>query len=171
MLTEREQGAALILSLLLLLILTLLAISSMQNTVMQERMVSSEREGIVSLEIAESALRDGEIFLEGINALSVLDGSNGLYGMADATPNPITSATWSGNGVRDANAVNGVTPRYFIQHIGEAKQNERITDIVLGNYTHDTGASTTHAFRIVAWSPGSSGESNRVIESYYARDF
>lgn len=168
---KRQRGAALILSLLLLLVLTLLAVSSMQNTVMQERMVSAEREGIVSLEIAESALRDAELYLEGINALSTLNGTGGLYGRNDTAPDPLATATWTGDGVRQATAVNGVTPRYFIQHVGEASQIEKLTDIVMENYTHETGAATTQAFRIVAWSPGTSGESRRIIETYYARNF
>ncbi len=40
---NKHRGAALILSLLLLLVLTLLAISSMQGSVVQEKMVSGAR--------------------------------------------------------------------------------------------------------------------------------
>ncbi|WP_373002146.1 PilX N-terminal domain-containing pilus assembly protein [Marinobacter sp.] len=166
-----QSGAALILSLLLLLVLTLLAVSSMQGTIMQERMVSGEREGMQSLEIAESALRDAEVALEGINILSVFDGSNGLFGQDDAAPDPLTM-DWSTSGnVVAATPVDGVTPRYFIQHMGDANQPEKLTDIVVEGYTHETGAANAQAFRIVAWSPGATGESRRVIESYYARQF
>jgi type IV pilus assembly protein PilX len=166
---SRQSGAALILSLLMLLVLTLLAVSSMQGTVMQERMVSGEREGIMSLEIAESALRDAELVLEGINVLSVFDGTNGLYGQDDNAPNPMTYDWVSGTGARSATAVGGVTPQYVIQYMGEANQEDSLTDIVVEGYTHETGAATSHAFRIVAWSPGATGESQRLIESYYAR--
>src|SRR5690554_3758874 len=121
---SRQSGAALILSLLMLLVLTLLAVSSMQGTVMQERMVSGEREGIMSLEIAESALRDAELVLEGINVLSVFDGTNGLYGQDDNAPNPMTYDWVSGTGARSATAVGGVTPQYFIQYMGEVNQED-----------------------------------------------
>jgi type IV pilus assembly protein PilX len=163
--SHRQTGAALILSLLLLLVLTLLAVSSMQGTIMQERMVSGEREGMQSLEIAESALRDAEVTLEGINVLSVFDGSDGLFGQDDAVPDPLALDWAASEDVIAGTAVDGITPRYFIQHMGDAYEPEKLTDIVVEGYTN------AQAFRIVAWSPGPTGESRRVIESYYARQF
>lgn len=165
-----QRGAALILSLLMLLVLSLLAISSMQSTVLQERMVSAEREGMSSLEIAESGVRDAEIVLEGISTLSTFDGTNGLYGPDDTAPDPLTYDWSSGTDVRNATAVNGVTPKFYIQHMGNANQPDRMTDIIVSGYTHETGAYNSQAFRVVAWSPGASGEAQRVIETYYARD-
>ncbi|GAA0850670.1 hypothetical protein GCM10009113_32630 [Marinobacter szutsaonensis] len=166
----KQRGAALILSLLLLLVLTLLAISSMQGSIMQEKMVSGAREGMVSLEIAESGLRDAEVRLEGISLLSSFDGSDGLYGPDNASPDPLTHDWSQGTGVSDANEIQGVTPRYFIEHIGDAYQEEQITDIVVEGYTHETGALNAQAFRIVVWSPGVSGDSQRIVESYYTRN-
>jgi type IV pilus assembly protein PilX len=167
----RQRGAALILSLLMLLILTLLAVSSMQGTIMQERMVSGAREGMMSLEVAESGLRDAEAAIDNINVLSVFDGSGELYGRNDNAPNSATHDWENGSGVKTGTAVSGVTPKYFIQHVGEAYKPEKLTDIVVEGYSHETGAANAQAFRIVAWSPGASGKSRRVIESYYARQF
>ncbi|KAA1171691.1 hypothetical protein FWJ25_16205 [Marinobacter salinexigens] len=169
-LSTNQRGAALILSLLMLLVLSLLAISSMQGTVLQERMVSASREGATSLEIAESGIRDGEIVLDGINVLSAFDGTDGLYGPDDTPPDPM-NYDWAGSeDVLDGTAVGGVTPRFYIQHMGEANQPERLTDVVVEGYTHETGSLNAQAFRIVSWSPGTSGEARRVIETYYARD-
>lgn len=167
---RKQSGAALILSLLILLVLTLLAVSSMQGSIMQERMVSGSREGMQSLEIAESALRDAEIYVESVNLLSEFDGTGGLYGEDDTAPDPLTIDWSTSANVLDADSVNGVTPKYFVQHMGEARQPEQLTDLVVEGYSHETGATEAQAFRIVAWSPGSTGESNRVIESYYARE-
>lgn len=165
-----QSGAALILSLLILLVLTLLAVSSMQGSIMQERMVSGSREGMESLEIAESALRDAEIVIENVNLLSQFDGTDGLYGELDATPDPL-SLNWSASeDVRSATAVEGVTPRFFIQHVGDARQPEKLNDLVVEGYSHESGATEAQAFRIIAWSPGATGESTRIIESYYARE-
>lgn len=169
-LNAQQSGAALILSLLLLLILTLLAISSMQGSVVQERMVSGAREGMISLEIAESGLRDAEIKLESISLLSSFDGTGGLYGPDNATPDPLSFNWAESGGLLDASEVQGVTPRYYIEHIGDAYQEEQLTDIVVEGYTHETGAMNAQAFRIVVWSPGLSGESQRIIESYYTRN-
>jgi len=169
-LPKMQSGAALILSLLLLLVLTLLAVSSMQGTIMQERMVSGDREGMESLEIAESALRDAELLVESINLLSQFNGTGGLFGEDDDAPNPATLDWASSDNVLTADTVGGVTPRYFIQHMGDARQPEQLTDLVVEGYQHETGAVEAQAFRIVAWSPGRTGESTRIIESYYAKE-
>lgn len=163
-----QRGAALILSLLLLLVLTLLAVSSMQNTVMQERMVSAEREGIISLEIAESGLRDAEAFVEALSNLNGFTGSDGLYPVGEAGPDPLDAATWAGTASVAGQAVPdvGVTPRYFIVHEGEARQPEGIME---GQGYGGSSSPDAQAFRIVAWSPGLSGESQRVIETFYVR--
>ncbi len=124
----------------------------------------------MSLEVAESGLRDAEIVLEGIALLSSFDGKNGRYGPDDDAPDPLTYDWAGGNGVVNANTVQGVTPRYFIEHIGDAYQEERLTDLVVEGYTHETGALNAQAFRIVVWSPGVSGESQRIIETYYTRN-
>ena len=167
---DGQRGAALILSLLMLLVLTLLAISSMQGTVMQERMVSAEREGMLSLEIAESAVRDAEAYVDGLNTITGFNGTNGLFGIGNATPDPLAAATWSGTNVRDADTVtvNGitVTPRYFVAHVGDAEAKE---NLMIGQGYGGPVATEAQAFKIVAWSPGVTGESQRVIESFYTR--
>lgn len=169
---NKQSGAALILSLLMLLVLTLLGVSSMQGSIMQERMVSGQREGMQSLETAESALVEAEAAVDGINLLSEFDGTDGLYGQDDAAPEPL-ALDWVNStnviAVGSADEVTPLTPRYFIQHMGEARQPEQLTDLVVEGYTHETGATEAQAFRIVAWSSGPTGESRRVIESYYAR--
>src|SRR5690606_35890413 len=56
-----QRGAALFVSLMLLLVLTILAISSMQGTVLQEQMVSAQRDGQIAFEGAEHAMREAEL--------------------------------------------------------------------------------------------------------------
>lgn len=174
----RQAGAALILSLLILLILTLLALSSMQGSVMQQRMVSGFTGGIESLEIAEAGLRSAEEALDGMNIPAVFnipaifDGTNGLYGADNATPDPLTYDWANSNDVLDAGAVGGVTPRYFIQHLGDAVTEEKHDSIAVGHAGAQQGAAAgeAQAFRIVVWTGGSSGEAQRVIQAHYVRN-
>lgn len=164
-----QAGAALIMSLLMLLVLTLLAMSSMQGAVMQERMAGAQVDGLQAFEIAEAALRDGEAFVDrNISTLNRFNGSDGLYAQGTA-PDPFAPATWQEGASRTATAVQGVTPRYFIEYVGESGWSEKLTDMVAQGYSHETGAAKPHAFRVVAWSPGRSGEAQRIIESYYSR--
>lgn len=167
---EHEHGAALILSMLLLLILTLLASATMHSSIMQQRMVAGMAGGITSIEIVESGLRDAEKLLEGIDTLIVFDGSNGLYGPSDTAPVPFAHDWESSIGVRNATAVAGATPKYFIQHLGDLTRTDSVTGLAIEGYGYAQPLVTAKAFRIVVWTAGVNGRGQRLIESYYARE-
>ncbi|PIE20463.1 MAG: hypothetical protein CSA61_01700 [Neptuniibacter caesariensis] len=57
---KKQEGAALIISLIFLLILSLIGVSSMQGTTMQEKMAGNLRDMYVSINTAEAALVEGE---------------------------------------------------------------------------------------------------------------
>ena len=60
---RRERGAILVSSLLMLLVLTVIGVSVMQLTRMQERMAGNTRDLNLAFQGAEAALRDAEQFL------------------------------------------------------------------------------------------------------------
>lgn len=80
---KAEQGVALIVSLLLLLAITMLTISSMQRSVMQERMTSNLYERQLAVQQIESALRAAEQVLAGLipNPADSIGVQPGLYGL------------------------------------------------------------------------------------------
>lgn len=173
-----NRGSALLLALVLLLVLSLLAISTMEGSIFQERMSTAQRAGVMSLETAESGLNDAEAYLESLASVAPFNGTNGLYGISDDAPDPHDPNTWSGSNVRDADAVDvgggsTVTPRYYIKHTGEAHKPESLRDLTdpFGGYSHDTGALEAEGFRIVVFSEGPSGNAQRIIQSYYTRVF
>ncbi len=57
---KRQRGAALVTALILLVILTMLGLSAMQNTTLEEKMAGNLRSSIAAFQAAESALRGGE---------------------------------------------------------------------------------------------------------------
>lgn len=61
-----ERGAVLVTSLLILLVLTIIGITAMQTTRMQERMAGNARDVSLAFQGAEAALRDAEADLEAI---------------------------------------------------------------------------------------------------------
>lgn len=63
-----ERGAVLIVTLLFLVILTMLGVTAMSGTTMEERMAGNARDGSIALQAAEAALRDAR---RDINALPV----------------------------------------------------------------------------------------------------
>ncbi|OEO27023.1 hypothetical protein AX279_01700 [Pseudomonas sp. J237] len=56
----RQRGAVLIVALIMLLILTVIAVSSMQGTSLQETMAGSARDKNLAFQASEAALREGE---------------------------------------------------------------------------------------------------------------
>lgn len=61
---KRDQtGAVLIVSLIILLLMTIIGITAMQTTTMEERMAGNLRDRNLALQAAEAALRDGENWL------------------------------------------------------------------------------------------------------------
>lgn len=55
-----QQGAVLVVALIMLLLLTIIGISSMRSTTMQERMAGNLRDESHALQAAEAAMRQGE---------------------------------------------------------------------------------------------------------------
>jgi len=79
----QQQGAALITSLIILLILTVLGVSAMSTSSLEELMAGNLRDQNLSFQAAEAALRDGERYIDswgGMPPKATSDGANnGLY--------------------------------------------------------------------------------------------
>ena len=60
-----QQGVVLVTSMIILLILTMLALSAVQNTSMQEVMSRNERDRDLAFHSAETGLRESDAFLTG----------------------------------------------------------------------------------------------------------
>ncbi|ORU90200.1 MAG: hypothetical protein A6F71_04330 [Cycloclasticus sp. symbiont of Poecilosclerida sp. M] len=77
---KKQAGAILFVSLIMLLLMTLLGISGMQTTVLEERMAGNFKDRNMSLQAAESALREAEEYLRVTPILpSFTDGILGHY--------------------------------------------------------------------------------------------
>lgn len=59
-----QAGAALITALILLLVLTVIGVTSLANTVMEERMAGNMRERQIAFQASEAALREGERLID-----------------------------------------------------------------------------------------------------------
>ena len=160
-----QSGVILVVALIFLLILTLLGMSTMRTTVLEEKMASNTRERGIAFQSAESALRDAETFIEGIVSTSGFNGSNGLYGSDDTAPDIAASATWAANSSESVAATqlakSYAAPRYFIQ-LGETLQGES-PDLVVGEYGVHPGSGDTTTFRITARGVGGGQDGAEVI--------
>lgn len=170
---SRQSGAVLLISLVILLVLSILAISGMQGSVMQERMAGAQAEGLSALEATEDGARFAEKWIkDNALTLSAFDGTNGLYDLrveSERAPSPYDEATWEESKVIQGDTVDGVTPIFFVEYQGPGYSEDQLTAGVLGGYNHESGAADIHAFRLVARAEGPSGRARRIIEVFFTK--
>lgn len=170
---HRERGAVLVVSLIMLLIVTMIAVSSMQGTVMEEKMAGNSRDRNLAFQTAESAVREAETYVEGLASMGSFTGSSGLYGLTDSEPDYANAATWSdtanhvvGSAPHDSYAA----PQYFIKHFTIVKGSAGALN--MSGYGDNKGTGDLTVFTVTARGTGASAESAEVIlRSYYGRTF
>jgi type II secretory pathway pseudopilin PulG len=74
-----QEGFVLIVGLVILGLLTMLALSSMRDTTMQEKMAGASRDSGLAFQAAESALRDAENCITGTTAGCTFDAANDAH--------------------------------------------------------------------------------------------
>ncbi len=169
---SRQRGAALLVGLVLLLILTILGISSLNDTVVQNKMSGAMQDTNSALQAADSAVREAEAYIDGLTTLAGFVNSSGLYTEGNA-PSPYDSTTWTGTVSATASGTHGqgTNPRYFIELMGDVNENNSNTSVNITTYSHESGAGQLKGFRIVARATGGSGTAQRIVESYYVKRF
>lgn len=168
---RHEKGAVLLLSLVILLVLTLLAVSGMQGSIMQERMSTAQRDGLFALEIAESGMREAEEILDDLDDLSAFGTTSGYYDGTDSTtemPSPYEASTWEdSDNFIEGTAVDGVTPSFMFEYKGTVDVDSE-SELPLDLSTYGTEDSEEYYYaRIVVRASGPSGSSMRMLEGFY----
>ncbi|MDG9922193.1 MULTISPECIES: PilX N-terminal domain-containing pilus assembly protein [unclassified Pseudomonas] len=118
MFESKQNGSALIICMVFLLLLTILGISSMQSSTMQEKMVGNAVEENRAFQMAEGALREGEQYVE----------SNSAYSSTTAMSLPQAGSVPSGGGW----AASTAKAYYHVQKIAYANSVFLITAIGYG---------------------------------------
>lgn len=189
-----QRGVALIMSLVMLLILTILGVSSVQTTSLQERMSNNARDANLAFQGAESAVREAELYLEDTTSLLPFENTNteGRYNATDDGDGPIDfdSFTWidtadpdasdgceRGNGLedRDCEIVDleitnvAAQPRYVIEFLKTVVSDE--DRLNLDNIGQDTGTGRTQIFRVTTFGVGGTSTARVLIQTTYGRRF
>jgi type IV pilus assembly protein PilX len=171
---KKQSGAVLIISLIILIMLTVLVLSGSQSTLMQEKMTSSIRDSHISLEIAESGIRDAETMIDGLAGVTGFVGANGLYAQ-NAGPNDLfANATWANNLTIAATTVtdaSGQVARYYVEHLGILALDASLSSLNMTGYGATTVSGDIDGFKIVSRSVGRDGNTERIIVGYYGRRF
>ena len=169
---QRQEGIALFIALVVLLIITVLGLSGLQTTTLEERMAASARDRDIAFQAAEAALAQGEAFVQtvDINQLAAFDNNtNGFY-----RPQSGANADWweTVDWINDASlptvgvAVNGVAtqPRYIVEYMNRVLAGEDSLNI--SNVGAAVGAPTD-IFRITAYGTGGSARANVRLQATY----
>lgn len=170
MLRQAQRGAVLFVALILLLILTLIGVTSMQTTTLQERMAGNIRDVNLAFQAAETALREGEEFLEQ-PVMPAFNGTNGLYESAGPGQTPIyKTISWTAGDSRALGSygngpasLEGVTsnPRYIIEELPP------VTPV--GGSLGSDNPGVVGMYRITARGTGGSDTAIVMLQTTYRR--
>ncbi|MFT7413442.1 MAG: type IV pilus assembly protein PilX [Methylophagaceae bacterium] len=121
--STKQQGVALVISLIMLLLMTLLAISSMNTTILEEKMAGNYKDRNMAFQAAEAGVRAGETYLRTTPVLPVFDGTTlGLYKPTVSGSSQWERVVWTktSNEVREyLNSLSNVAakPLYIIEEL------------------------------------------------------
>ncbi len=176
--TSRQQGVALIMALVFLLLLTILGITALSTTSLEEKMAGNMKDRNLAFQAAESALLVGENWISTLtNKPNFPDTGKGLY-VASTTSVPVwESVTWTGTSglvvypsTPDATISGGLTkintqPKYIIEDLAEVP--EPGGSKVMDSYP----SKTMTILRITARGTGGTDAAQAMVQSTYGQFF
>ncbi len=172
-LINMQKGSVLVISLIMLIAMTLIGITAMRTSIMEEKMTSNMRETELAFQAAEAALRAAEQNIQD-NIISTVsfdtDGSDGLYDMAH---NDIwTAINWDNNDslvYSDFDSTYNITtaPRYVIQHLATTGNDNDKTN--LDNQGQGTGGGKVEAFLITVRASGGADKAYAYLQSTWGK--
>ncbi len=170
----RQKGAVLAISLIILVLMTIIGVSSIQTTIMEERMTGNMRDQNIAFQSAEAAIREAENYVENdITTTGDFGTQNGLFDDPENEPeDPWAAATWTtAANYRSATAPEGsASSKYWITLTGKIVGTTGALNA--GKYGDNKGAGDITTFRILARGTGATDDAGEVmIRSQYGRRF
>ena len=163
----QQQGIALVISLLLLLAITLVAVSSMQSSLLQERMSANLYDRQLSYQQVEAALLEAEVMLTVNDPVALIDGA-GVYDL------PVTGAEdrWNDSSLvwLPATALNDSSDtgaQYLIEYMGDWPYPPECADVASKDKISVGCLSPT--FRITARTVSDNGRAAVMLQSLFRR--
>ena len=175
---QKQRGAVLIVSLVVLLLMTIIGISSMKTTTLEERMSGNMRDQNLSFQSAEAAIIEGENFLFN-NQLILTDGSVGGLHDTGNGPDVFDPVTWTDN----ARSISAATvtslineeqaARYYIEKIGPVLppgQSLGGRNLTIDPSGNKAASGDVTGYKVVAIGRGPSGSAQTILVSYYGKE-
>lgn len=161
-----QCGAVLFISLIMLLVMTLIGVTGMQNSSMEEKMVSNVRNIDLSFQAAEAALREAEGSLQAA-VLPKFDGSNtGLYQPAPAGSPALweVPSTWISGALSYSKTLGYVSepPKYIIEELAPVPDSK-------GSIAADEPLPDTRIYRVTARALGGGDKTITILQASFKR--
>jgi type IV pilus assembly protein PilX len=165
---KHQSGMALVMGLIILLVMTLISMTAMRSTIMQERMAGTFQGQQMAFQAAEAALRAAHREVENE---SLPFGKDGYYRFSNPDPDrqppdfadpSIDAEPDEDFEIYEGDLADNVArePQYFIEQLpGQCKQGSLNTG----------GAAPEESFRIMVRGFGANTNNQVVLESYYCR--
>lgn len=173
--SRQQQGVILVTSLFILLLMTIVGVTGMTTTSLEEKMTANLRDEYLAFQASEAALLEAEQFARGIIHLDDFTdaGVQGLY----ATPDPANPNRWETvNWYNDENLVITETdieglyeqPKYIIEHLTSISGNDSASNIMMEGYGGYASFEGANVYRITAHGTGGSANARVMLQSTFA---
>ena len=165
---RKQCGSVLAIALIFLLLMTLIGVTAMRTTTLQERMAGNMRDRNLAFQAAEVALREGERFLSDTVVVGPFTNSGGLYQPAgDGQVNPWLAIDWlvDGNSLATNAGLSDVArqPRYIVEEMAAGS-----TENPAG-LEADATLTETRVYRITAVGWGGNINSQVMLQTRFRR--
>ncbi|MBI3900124.1 MAG: hypothetical protein HY308_17795 [Gammaproteobacteria bacterium] len=178
---NRQRGYVLVMALVLLTLLTIMGLTAMSTTTLEEKMAGNMKDRNLAFQAAETALVSGESWARDQLNKPPFTNSNGLYSVSATTSPRWDTVSWSSassdtakypcSPTVSASCGSGLTkvstqPKYIIEDLGEVPEVGGSL-VVPANYK---GKGIT-VLRITGRGTGGTDAAKVMVQSTYAREY
>ncbi len=167
---NQQNGAALVVSLIILVAMTMLGITSMKSATTELTMSGNLRESAITFQAAEVGLANAE------NRLDAENDPNNMLAVDAEDPDYLVKGTWEGDDVTTvdvelANIESDNNPKFIVKSLGQWNPDRNVSEVNpgFGGYGLTSTAQKVDYFRITARGYGQSGLTSRTLQSFFSR--
>jgi len=171
---QKERGAVLAISLIFLLVMTLIGLTGMKTSVLEEKMAGNSRNQGLAFQAAEAGLHGAERYINSIVTASDFSGAiNGLVSEAEADPDYFDSSVWVDASSMEYDSGLSIIhsdPRYIIKLVGQSEADTN-AGLNLSGYGGSLPGSQITIFRITSRGTGGTGNARITLQSNFGKRF